>query len=64
MSIIMPGAGSESSEARLQAPEVSTPLVELLDHLAAELAAEYVQLMEKAAEGEQVVPSPPEGGTP
>lgn len=63
MSIIML-AGSESSEARLTAPEASAPIVELLDHAAAELATEYVRLMEDTAQHEQEAPFPPEGGRP
>lgn len=31
-------------------------VAELLDHLAQELALEYVRLMEQAAEGEQAIP--------
>jgi hypothetical protein len=41
-------ARADHSSAPEWAPEESAPLTELLDHIAAELAAEYVRLMEDA----------------
>ncbi len=43
-------ARADRSSAPERTPEESAPITKLLDHIAAEMAAEYVRLMEDAAE--------------
>ena len=47
------GSPQEDSGGSLWSPEAT----ELLDHLAVELALEYVRLMEQAAENEASIPN-------
>lgn len=46
------GAGWVTSEADAWNPETNPAVTNLLDHLAEELAKEYVRLMERAVEDE------------
>jgi hypothetical protein len=54
----MPRSRAERAEA--QKPEFDDGLKSLLDHVARELAQEYIRLMEAAADKEK--PERPEGG--
>ena len=52
MSIIMAGSGYTAKQPAQCAKPFAPAIRDLLDHVAAELAAEYVRLMEAAAEAE------------
>lgn len=60
MSIIVLASSSSASRERAdRAPLIDPGLRELLDHIAVELAEEYVRLMEAAAKAEESAPSGP-----
>jgi hypothetical protein len=56
MSIIMKASEPERGEQAKRSALLDPAVTELLDHIAVELAAEYVRLMETAAEA--AAPSP------
>lgn len=63
MSIIMPGTAQSAKASGPATPASDVGLRNLLDHVAAELAAEYVRLMEAAAdEMDTQCQSAPTGG--
>jgi hypothetical protein len=55
-------AGLHTHRGPVSNPQQGDSLLKLLDHVAAELAAEYVRLMEAAAEadGKELPSSPPD----
>jgi hypothetical protein len=57
MSIIMKASGSPTTRQAERPGRIDSHVRELLDHIAIELAAEYVRLMEAAAAAE-APPSP------
>lgn len=58
MSIIMKAGNSQQAPSTVCPPSpLDAPVRDLLDHIAVELAAEYVRLMEAAANDEALSPT-------
>ncbi len=60
MAVAQCGARVKARPERNSTPASNPALAALLDHLAAELAREYIRLMEDAARNHPVLPTAPE----